>query len=441
MMSSKTATLTPLSSCTKGRITSYVGWEKGGSCSFGPKTEEVVLPGYMFGAAPNWAFYNNATKCGVCYEMVGPVGTLRFRVEDSCPADANNIPCQGDMIHFDLHSNAQQYVAEHGMVNVTFRMVACDYPEGTKIKTVNYKSSNPAWFAFVVNDHYIGVKSVLMKDSDLITDFVSLNRTWYNTWEFQMLQPGKTYFYSLKTPITLKIYSINDDFVTVTVTNTTGGAVNVADGNFKVADGLFYNVETLQKITKPKNEPECCTLWDDYSVLYQDSIIGVYNNWSYKSTINFKSTNSPKVGKYCIDMTADAFGALQLATNFAARADQYSAIQFYVRGTVDSERSLLVRAYKTTGADKFVPVKKNTWTYYKFLFSELNITNNSFWGFTAINQNSSTNTYSFDEVTLIKNEDAPDIAMCWDNGKGTKDGCVKTEVMWVVTLLVFVILL
>ena len=28
--------LTPLSECTKGRISPYTGWEKGGQCGFGP---------------------------------------------------------------------------------------------------------------------------------------------------------------------------------------------------------------------------------------------------------------------------------------------------------------------------------------------------------------------------------------------------------------------
>ncbi|ELP88026.1 hypothetical protein EIN_419750 [Entamoeba invadens IP1] len=390
---SQKATLTPLSSCTKGRITFYPEWEKGGCCNYGPRTDPVIS-GYMFGGSPNWAFYDNSNKCGICYEMVGPLGTLRFRVDNSCPADEYNIPCDGSMIHFDLSANAFPYVASGGIANVTFRMVACDYNGNIKIKTFN--GSSIWWFAVVVSEHTLGLKSVFLKDS-MKQDYLPMNRSKYNVWSYHVTDNVKLEF-----PVFLKMYSINNDFVTATIQTPQENIMTVADGNFVIPKDQFFDVEKLYKTSKPENANECCTLWDDYSILYKDGFVGVYNDWSYKSKENVYSTDSPKEGKYCLEMIMESYGGLQIGASFPARADQYGALQFYIRSSFDSEST------------HFLSIKKNEWKYFKIPFSQLNLTDNKFWGFLAVNKNSSTNSYWFDDITLAKNENAPSAAMCWD---------------------------
>ena len=96
--------LTPISSCTKGRITQYKGWEKGGSCSLGAHTNAVGQQ-YMYPVSPNQAFFNSHAQCGICYELVGPYGTIRVRVENYCPAGSADPLCNGDMLHFDIADN------------------------------------------------------------------------------------------------------------------------------------------------------------------------------------------------------------------------------------------------------------------------------------------------------------------------------------------------
>ena len=82
----KSNSLTPLSLCTKGRISQYINFEKG-TCSFGKSLENKTIKissSYLFPAAINQDLYKNAAQCGVCYEMVGPTGAIRVRVEDNC---------------------------------------------------------------------------------------------------------------------------------------------------------------------------------------------------------------------------------------------------------------------------------------------------------------------------------------------------------------------
>ena len=97
----KGSLLTPLSKCTKARITAYEGWEEGGNCYYGKQSTKIT-DGYMFGAVPNEAYFGGTTKCGICYEMVGPSGTLRFRVDGMCNHWSPGGWCNGCLIHFDL---------------------------------------------------------------------------------------------------------------------------------------------------------------------------------------------------------------------------------------------------------------------------------------------------------------------------------------------------
>ena len=130
-------TLHPLSKCNKARTTHYEEWRNNGHCQLGPKSD-VVVPGYIYKAAVNQLFFANGTKCGVCYEMVGPKGVAQFRIEDLCPADDKNLLCHADMIHFDLSENGYYVITDDYKTysNISFRMVACTYDTPISVYTL-----------------------------------------------------------------------------------------------------------------------------------------------------------------------------------------------------------------------------------------------------------------------------------------------------------------
>ena len=121
--------LTPLSVCTKGRISSYSEWEDGGSCGFNSHTNAIGIS-YLYPLAPNEDLFNNSAQCGVCYEMVGPYGALKVRIEDSCNKDDDSGLCSGDMFHFKVADNGTSYLmGNNDLSNVTFRTISCNYTE------------------------------------------------------------------------------------------------------------------------------------------------------------------------------------------------------------------------------------------------------------------------------------------------------------------------
>ena len=127
--------LTPLSQCTKGRISPYNNWQNGGSCGFGSHSTATGAT-YIYPVAPNQDLFGNSAQCGVCYEMVGPSGVIKVRVEDYCLKNNTSGYCYGDMFHFNLANNGVSYIMGNASLsNITFRMVSCDYTGNIRILT------------------------------------------------------------------------------------------------------------------------------------------------------------------------------------------------------------------------------------------------------------------------------------------------------------------
>ncbi len=121
--------LTPLSDCTKGRISKFTGWENGGKCGF-EKHTNATGPTYLYPVSPNKDLYVSSSHCGICYEMVGPNGVIRGRVENFCTEDDDSGLCTGDMYHFNVANNGSNYLMGDGdQSNITFRMVIVAFLE------------------------------------------------------------------------------------------------------------------------------------------------------------------------------------------------------------------------------------------------------------------------------------------------------------------------
>ena len=83
---------------------------------------------------------------------------LYFMLDTYCPIKGNEKVCSGDMLHFDLHKNGYDSVVEDktlGVLNVTFRMVACDHKGNIIVKTAGVTQY---YYSFVVMNHVIGLK-------------------------------------------------------------------------------------------------------------------------------------------------------------------------------------------------------------------------------------------------------------------------------------------
>ena len=403
--------LTPLSVCTKGRISSYTGWEKGGSCGFDSHSNAIGAT-YLYPVAPNEAFFNNSAQCGICYEMVGPYGAIRVRVEDSCLKDDELGLCSGDMLHFNVANNGSKYImGDNNYSNVTFRMVSCDYSGNIKIKAD--ENIDEYRYSFTILDHNIGIDNVRLNEEGTRT-WIKLTRDKYNFWTYdeQTL---------INFPITIRIYSINGDQVQVVVDSLEAGKTYEADGNFKVPNNTYFNVTSLKKENIPENTSECCSLDNSaFSPIYKGGKISeMYNNYEQKVIVDYNSEDYYQ-GKPSMKVKFQSFGKLIFQSNFPIRADQYTGVSISIKTNITCTNCLYFRAYDLQEKNQILSLEEeNRWKTYKFDFSSMGIENNQFNGIVLYFYKSTAQPYEINigSIELIENENAPDAGVCLEIGK------------------------
>ncbi|KAL7718752.1 Expansin-B5 [Entamoeba marina] len=274
--------LSPLSNCTLGRVSYYENYTGNAACGFG-NVPTLVTSGYFFRTAVNTAFYNKASQCGICYELVGPHESIRVIVSDECPNSTNEL-CNGDMLHFDVAMNAFPFLVdlETGIVNVTFRMVSCDITGNIQIHS--FEGNNPYYFAFIITNHVIGVKTVEVS-FDNGTTFSELNRTDYNAFIVESEE-------GIQLPFDLKITSIANDSILTTIESTHSDYYQDTGYQFEIPPETFFNVESLESFEKPNDFNVCCSKPEELSIIYDDDLRGILSEYYEYLSLYIKSNDT-----------------------------------------------------------------------------------------------------------------------------------------------------
>jgi len=406
--------LTPLSVCTKGRISNYSEWESGGSCGFNSHTNAVGLS-YLYPIAPNEDLFNNSVQCGVCYEMVGPYGALRVRVEDSCKKDDKSGLCSGDMYHFNVADNGTSYLMGSGnLSNITFRMVSCNYTENIKIKTD--KNIDYNLFSFVVLDHNLAISSISLGE-DGKEGWTSLTREKNNYWSYY---PSDDIYF----PLTIRIFSINNDYVTVLVDKFESEKVYEADGNFEIPDDTYFNISSLEKVEIPSDKKECCELdLSDYNPIFSKGTrSNGYKIFTNKTSISY-SYNVVYRNNPTMDLVFRSSGTLMIKSNFPIRADQFNALSITIKASRACSNCLYLRAYNLENNNENINFADTNWKTYYYDISSFGIQNNEFNGIVLNYYITSAQDFEIyiGNIELIENLDASDSGVCFDT-ENTNDG-------------------
>ena len=361
-------TLTPLSPCIKGRISQYTGWENGGKCSFEAHTN-ATGDIYLYPAAPNSELFSSISHCGACYEMVGPKGVIRVRVEDYCPENDESGLCSGDMNHFKVANNGTSYImGASESSTITFRMVECGFSGNIRILT--NKDSDIYWISLVVLDHNLPISAVRIQE----------NKS--NQWKLLSREEETNYWtydpsgYEINFPIKIRIYSINRDYVTIPIDNIKGGEVYEADSNFKKVNNTFFNITTFEKEEVPDDSSKCCNAdISDLSNIYRNGEVNelYYYYYAQKVKVDLKSSEKHQ-NKNTINATFQSSGKLVFQPESPIRTDQLSGVSIYIKATQNCSNCMYFRAYDLQNKNQNLDLNTvNGWKIYRFNFETLGV--------------------------------------------------------------------
>ena len=403
--------LTPLSFCTKGRISPYNNWKNGGSCGFGSHLN-AVGPSYLYPVAPNQDLFRDNDQCGVCYEMVGPYGAIKVKVEDYCSKNNELEHCSGDMFHFNIANNSVSYIMGNETVsNISFRMISCDYLGNIRILTDDYTDN--IYLSFVILDHNLAVSYIEIKESNS-KKWEKKSRDKNNYWVYY-ISNGSTFAY----PIFIKIYSINGDYVNLTLNETKPKTYYEANGNFIVPKNTYFDISTLEKINNIPNDvlKNCCELdKSDFTPIYKDGNLNkIYKNNSQNVEVIYNSEDK-YLDKYSLKAIFGNNGNLNFKSTFPIRTEQFLGISFTIKCSKVCDNCLQIRAYDLNDNSQIINFnKENIWSNYNFTFEDLGIQNNQFNGIIFDNKLSNENLeINIENIQLIPNLHAPNVGICFD---------------------------
>eukprot|EP01105_Mastigella_eilhardi_P026422 TRINITY_DN7648_c0_g1_i1.p1 TRINITY_DN7648_c0_g1~~TRINITY_DN7648_c0_g1_i1.p1 ORF type:complete len:462 (+),score=108.05 TRINITY_DN7648_c0_g1_i1:16-1401(+) len=381
----------PMAPCAEGRVTYYTGWETGGACSFGP-WDGATGYGYKYSAAPNEAFYDKGAQCGICYELVGPLGATRIIVADMCPVKGNT-PCDGSMTHFDLSDPTFPLLADPhlGVVNVTFRMISCDVTGNLKVR-INSDSS-VYWFSVLVFNHRVGLSAVdISKDNG--TTWLSAPRQDYNEWVYS--PPSGS---PLTASVLIRVTSITNEKITLKAQSITGYHIYEADSQFSPIPAGYGG-----------SSDSCCSPPDHFTNVYDNALRSGWTDSSWSADTDYSSGTSPHSGSDCLRVTFDQYGGLQIFNSVGADAVQYSSFDFWVRGGAATEPVLVwLTGDGKTGTKVYTPSITTSWQHVSLNFTALAAPSSLH---ALCVQSNVAATLYFDDIQFVKAANAPTTKDC-----------------------------
>ena len=400
--------LTPLSECTKGRITPYKGWETGGKCGFGPH-KNATSSSYLYPVSPNYDLFNSYSHCGACYEIVGPYGAIRTRVEDYCPKNDEQGLCTGDMYHFNVANNGSTFLmGDHDISNVTFRMVECGFTGNVRILTD--EEMDEFSFSFIVLDHNLPISYVSIKENGT-SSWTKLNRNKNdNHWKYEV-------DLKINLPLSIRIYSINGDYVTVEIKDLKPGQTYEANENFITPEDTYFNIKTFNTEEIPDETEECCERdKSDFNRIYKDGKLNDgYNNLNQKAIVDYDSDDLYQ-NQTSMNVKFQSLGEIIFQPIFPIRADQFSGVLVVIKTKNNCTNCLNLRAYDIKNEYQALQLNTdNEWKSFRFSFDTLGI-NDEFNGIAIKYSKSSSQPYEINigNIELLGVRNPPSAGICVD---------------------------
>jgi len=155
-----------------GEATYYDEADGGGSCSFDPTPQDLMV------GAMNQTDYANSAICGAYVELTGPNGTITIRIVDRCPV------CPAGNIDLSPLAFSQIAALSKGRVPITWRIVSPDISGPIRYR---FKEGSSQWWTAVqIRNHRHPIAKLEFLDTN--GQFVAMERQEWN----YFLRPGSS---------------------------------------------------------------------------------------------------------------------------------------------------------------------------------------------------------------------------------------------------------
>ena len=123
-----------------------------------------------------------------------------------------------------------------------------------------------------------------MVNEDGSTSWKNLTREKNNYWTYYI---NEDIFF----PLTIRIFSINNDYVSVIIDKFESEKLYEADGNFLIPNDTYFNISNFKKVNITSDKNKCCELdKSDFTPIYKDGQFNSgYNILKENVSVDIKS--------------------------------------------------------------------------------------------------------------------------------------------------------
>ena len=236
-------------------------------------------------------------------------------VDNICPK------CDNSMNHIELHEGGFNSIVEKemGLLNVTFRMVACMHEGNMILKTYNYTSEY--YYAFTVMNHVIGLKKVYYSFDKEVWYGIDREPD-YNCWTIPDY---------VKLPLYLQFESIAGEKVQTQINEIKPSSTIDTGVQFSVPKDKYFDIRTLKEKTLVKKE-DCCKQDDSFTNIYDEGkVLGSWGDYS-NCEIDLKYTKDCFPGSSkCIKIALENSTYFFLWNLVYPETQRYEAVEFLLK--------------------------------------------------------------------------------------------------------------
>ena len=386
----------PLSLCTVGTF-SYVPDSSINSktCGLSPDLADT------YQASVNNEFFNSNDKCGICYEMVGPFGVVKIRIEDNTTDTNSDV----SIPHFKLGTKASfillglndtNYLDQDRKISVSLRMISCGYSDKIKILTGEEDYKGYSFSCLILNSN-ISVSDVRLKENQE-SSYIVLKR---NNENYFIYEKGDLISY----PINLRMVAITGEIVNVTISSKESEETYELSGNFLNPENYLFTIDTLKKVKDVEPEKCCSVDYSSFTPIYSNGELNqIYSLEYYNSTIDSSSSDT-------FDINFSNYGKLIIKSSVPIRADQFILLTLSLKANKICKECLYISAFDKNEDGKLQIQKADTFKNYQYLFQDLGVEGNTFYGIVIYTKDSSIEV-SINNIELVENSDAPSTEIC-----------------------------
>lgn len=226
-------------------------------------------------------------------------------------------------------------------------------------------------------------------------------------------------------PLYIQFESISGEKVQTKINKIKSNFYHDTGVQFTIPENMYFDVSTLEKITKPQKE-ECCKLNDAFTLIYDEGkFLGEWLDTSNCEKYIENKDNCKEGSNKCIKVNLENWSVFQFYNRIQPETKRYNAIEFYIKSEKECNNCIYIKS-GTNPAKILSTTSAGVWERKEVSLSDLGITGDKFRNILFQGSKIDSQIFYFDKIKLIKSSYI-DNGLCYEiNNKNNQETFINS---------------